>query len=1547
MTKFTKSFFPLFIVLFFMVVPSKWQLSEAQCVIDLGDINVTPPSGSAVCANSPIILPELNVLGNENDCIIWAVYTCQPSIASPDNPILDPCNTGNALIDAEGSIIFGAGEAILGDVNFGGNASLEIVIVPYISAYNNVTGECENGFDPSCTGIDLSVDYPTFTLLDPDNPDNSDLCSGACEGITVVNDFCANPTELTLTNATYGSFNNVCATSTGDPIWGDDNFPICFDDGIFQNSVWMSFVGNGGTYTLEVANCAASTEAQLVDSQIAVFSGACDDLVLVACDEDDGPGSLSQISGWLTEIGTTYWVAVDGYDGQEGEFCLNVLEEIEPPVCEPSYGTVTTSVTANCANNGYDVITALTDEATDGYTSVVLYTNNSGEILFVTANNEMVSLPAPNDYVVYAVNYANVYADVIAPVIEVGQFVETLENMVNEGVVCATEVLSNGNYTLNDVNELPECVNCGAAVEMVNPIGVLDLCPDNEVPIFSFDGETVTFDGFNYVTTFLVTNTDGEILTVTEMPSAAIVLPAPITYVVYAVNYAEFETVDLFTNVNDIGSDFCGALSDAVTVNLLEATNDACVSCEAQNAIVSGPIEAVVCEGLTLGEVTTDVPSIDGYTTMLLLTNGSSETIVAMQPPGEVNTAALDLTVGEYCVQVLHYNNEAEELVNTAIESTGTVTGLADAINGACAVLSVGDYCITVLDPSDYLCSEICFANAGVLSVLSDSTTTCEGGGIIFEVIGSTDLVGYTTVLVLTDVANNMLTYQTADDAVSPTEVGNYQVFALTYQNEDETAILAAIEAGGAIEADALPEGWSSDWCFDVGLPINMSVLDSESLQCLVCEAEVGTANLVTGTSICAGQQSVVTVTGNNTNEGYVTIFAPTVGGNFTTNVFNEGNFTFDVPGQTYEVYVINYESNFESAIIDVVNAGGTIDELNAITIDGYAVCADVEMITIEVLSEEDIACACLAETGAFVIEGSNMLCPVDAAAVSIVYEGAATDGFTSVLVIAALEGTEQTVITTASEMVVDFNSLGEGRYCVHALNYETTAEAEVMAAVTASIGNDFAQLVFEISMVDACLNLDTDCQEINVLAENDLACLDQLTTDNLNLIPTADGLSYTVYFEINGGTGSYVVDGNAIVGLSFTSAAISCGTPYSFEVSDDIVSGTVIVDGLAPCDCPTSAGAIVGDEAVLVCSTDVASISAEGSVLADNDALHYILHSEAASPVASQIVINTIDGVFAYDNNLGLLYNTAYYVTAVAGPVTGGAIDLANECTSFSNALEVVFLAPLQILIDEDCDWEFTGDFTVTGFISGGLPAYDNTATYSIDGDLEDEVAYNESFQVVFSEGQTTQYEFLISDGACDDMTNANETFDCYKTPIDLLRFEGEATLRGNLIKWATASEVDNEYFALERSVDGINFFEVNRIESSGSSIVTQYYNYLDKQAPAGMAYYRLKQVDFNGQSTMSKIIELNRGEAMFGFNEVYPVPARDFVEVSFNANSNVPIYISVHDLVGSEIGSFNIDAFEGTNSFRIQIDTFSTGIYFISLNNGEEVITNRFIKE
>ncbi|MEQ8325507.1 MAG: DUF2341 domain-containing protein, partial [Vicingaceae bacterium] len=221
--------------------------------------------------------------------------------------------------------------------------------------------------------------------------------------------------------------------------------------------------------------------------------------------------------------------------------------------------------------------------------------------------------------------------------------------------------------------------------------------------------------------------------------------------------------------------------------------------------------------------------------------------------------------------------------------------------------------------------------------------------------------------------------------------------------------------------------------------------------------------------------------------------------------------------------------------------------------------------------------------------------------------------------------------------------------------------------------------------------------------------------------------------------------------------------------------------------------------------------------------------------------------------------------------------------------------------------------------YIGCGASQPTSTTIKYFDGDI-DEVRVSK----VFRSPNWTATEFNNQDSPGTFFTAGVEiTNTCIALPIDLLYFH--AQLIGDVVglSWVTVSEINNDFFSIERSSDLVDWETIDRIHGAGNSRQVLNYDRTDQRPLPGISYYRLKQTDFDGQFSYSNIEAIDNKEAII--NEIYPQPANDFLILSLSEKiSSISIYGAQGKLVYSEDADFQ-------NIVKINVAEFKQGTYFL----------------
>ena len=172
---------------------------------------------------------------------------------------------------------------------------------------------------------------------------------------------------------------------------------------------------------------------------------------------------------------------------------------------------------------------------------------------------------------------------------------------------------------------------------------------------------------------------------------------------------------------------------------------------------------------------------------------------------------------------------------------------------------------------------------------------------------------------------------------------------------------------------------------------------------------------------------------------------------------------------------------------------------------------------------------------------------------------------------------------------------------------------------------------------------------------------------------------------------------------------------------------------------------------------------------------------------------------------------------------------------------------------------------------------------------------------------------------------------------PITLLYFKGQHESPVNFLEWETAMEIDNDFFIIERANDAVSFSEIGRVDGAGNSTSILHYSLIDRSPIMGINYYRLKQVDFNGQFSYSQIIsiEVNPFE-LYSEIEIGPNPFGDFVKINLISERDEKVEFEVHNVLGQKVYSGNLKVSKGSNHFHLDMFYLAAGSYTLSLTKG-----------
>lgn len=176
---------------------------------------------------------------------------------------------------------------------------------------------------------------------------------------------------------------------------------------------------------------------------------------------------------------------------------------------------------------------------------------------------------------------------------------------------------------------------------------------------------------------------------------------------------------------------------------------------------------------------------------------------------------------------------------------------------------------------------------------------------------------------------------------------------------------------------------------------------------------------------------------------------------------------------------------------------------------------------------------------------------------------------------------------------------------------------------------------------------------------------------------------------------------------------------------------------------------------------------------------------------------------------------------------------------------------------------------------------------------------------------------------------------------PITLLNFNALPVQNAVNVAWTTTSEVNNDFFTIEKSQNGKDWSTIATIDAVGNSEQLTNYAHLDVNPIQGIQYYRLKQTDINGEFTYSKSVAV-KFESIATSVSIYPNPAKSTISIELSNDPSADVTINVLNAMGQVVMTAN-----GIGSTQtLDVQNLTCGVYYIEIVTEGNVSRTKFLK-
>jgi len=178
---------------------------------------------------------------------------------------------------------------------------------------------------------------------------------------------------------------------------------------------------------------------------------------------------------------------------------------------------------------------------------------------------------------------------------------------------------------------------------------------------------------------------------------------------------------------------------------------------------------------------------------------------------------------------------------------------------------------------------------------------------------------------------------------------------------------------------------------------------------------------------------------------------------------------------------------------------------------------------------------------------------------------------------------------------------------------------------------------------------------------------------------------------------------------------------------------------------------------------------------------------------------------------------------------------------------------------------------------------------------------------------------------------------------PITLSGFSGGCSNGRVSLQWSTASESNSAYFTVEQSYDGVSYFKIGNVQAAGNSSSTLNYTFLSDSVLTKPAYFKLKEVDLNGEATSFKPIAVKPCQVIEEHMDIVSTGGGNIKVMLYSLGAQ-NIRIKAFDASGRLVATNALFATQGFNEYDMDM-YLSEGIYFYVLETDTKVFSKKIV--
>ncbi|HEV7783483.1 MAG TPA: T9SS type A sorting domain-containing protein, partial [Chitinophagaceae bacterium] len=186
---------------------------------------------------------------------------------------------------------------------------------------------------------------------------------------------------------------------------------------------------------------------------------------------------------------------------------------------------------------------------------------------------------------------------------------------------------------------------------------------------------------------------------------------------------------------------------------------------------------------------------------------------------------------------------------------------------------------------------------------------------------------------------------------------------------------------------------------------------------------------------------------------------------------------------------------------------------------------------------------------------------------------------------------------------------------------------------------------------------------------------------------------------------------------------------------------------------------------------------------------------------------------------------------------------------------------------------------------------------------------------------------------------------------PVKLGSFEVNKSGSNAVLNWITHMESNSSHFEVERSTDGVNFISAGTVKAAGSSNDIRTYRFVDPVAGfSSIIYYRLRTVDMDATSSISKIVVLKLEKNKQDIKvRIYPNPFTNDLKLQIFSGKETAATVRISNALGQPVvdRKINLQSGENTIALSAELSSLDKGIYSIQIITQDHRFTEKIIKQ